>query len=297
VYSSERFRAVQAPLEKAARTPLHVALAAHVFKPAGLRQTIAPARMTPSTGIESTVEDLARFAAALERGSLLTATSRLDMFRPVRGPTAQPFPYALGWFVQYVGGEEVRWHFGQQADASSLLLMLPRRRLALVILARTDRLSAPFWLQMGDVRWSPFAAAFLTAWARVRIDLAEARRVMTQALVAMHASRSAEARPLVSRALGLAPALGDAPDGTLLAAFARSRDAELRAAGRRIAKRLLSVDADHPRTLLDLAVLALQDGQRDQARKLLQQLVSNRHVSPELLRTAQELLTDVERVS
>lgn len=290
IYSSELFRGLEPAIEKAAGQPFGSALAARVFRPAGLRHTTASARATPSTGVDSTVEDLARFASALERGTLLPPQSRLEMFRPPRGPTGQPLPYALGWFVQYIGGEEVRWHHGQQADGSSLLLMLPRRRLTFVVLARTDRLSAPFWLQMGDVRWSPFAAAFLTGWARVRIDLSEARRAMTQALIALQGARVREARDLAAKAIGLAPALGDAPDGALLAAFARSGDPELRGIGRRVAKRLLSVDPDHPRTLLDLAVLNLQDRQPAEAGPLLDRAVAGSRATPEIERTVKELM-------
>jgi CubicO group peptidase (beta-lactamase class C family) len=296
IYSSERFRTIQPVLEQAARTSLRDALAARVFRRARLRETIAPPQTTPAGGLESTVEDLARFASALERGSLLSGPSRLDMFRPARAPARQPFPSALGWFVQHVGGEEVRWHFGQHADASSMLLTLPRRRLTLVLLARSPRLSAPFWLQMGDVRWSPAAAAFLAAWARVRMDLAEARRVMMQALVALHAARDAEAKGLVDKALGLAPALGDAPDAALLAAFARSREPDLRTAARRIGKRLLAVDANHPRTLLDLAALASRDGRAAEARTLLEQIVAGGQATPEILTAIQELRKDVERI-
>ena len=295
VYSSELFATVEPAIERAAGRTFASALAAQVFRPAGLRHTTATARTTPSHGIESTVEDLARFAAAVERGTLLSGRLRTEMFRPARGPTGQALPYALGWFVQYVGGHEVRWHFGQQEGSSSLLMMLPRQRLALVVLARTDRLSAPFWLQMGDIRWSPVASAFLTAWARVRVDLPEARRVMTRALMALHASRRADARAAVAKALVLAPALGDAADGALLAAFARSGDAELRASGRRIAKRLLAVDARHPRTLLDLAVLNLQDGHTDEAAKLLEQVVADGRAPPEILRTTEALLEELER--
>jgi len=296
LYSVERLRSLQPILERAAGAPFRAALTAEVLDRAHLRHTAASARTTPSAGVESTAEDLVRFAMALDRGSLLTNASRLEMFRPVRGPTGQPLPPALGWFVQYVGGEEVRWHFGQEPSASSLLLMLPRRRLTLVVLARTDRLSAPFWPQMGDVRWSPAAAAFLTAWARVRIDLAESRRVMTRGLIAMHAGRPAEARGLVEQALGLAPALGDAADPALLAAFARSRDPRVRAAGRRIARRLLAIDADHPRTLLDLAVLDLEDGHPADARPLVERIINGGRATPEVLEAAQELRSHVERI-
>ncbi len=293
IYSSELFRMLQPALQKGAGQPLASALASHVFRPSGLRRTVAPPRTTPSTGVESTVEDLARFAMAMERGPLLSSQVRLEMFRPPRGPTGQALPYALGWFVQYIGGEEVRWHFGEQAESSSLLLMLPRKRLTLVVLARTERLSSPFWLQMGDVRWSPFAAAFLTGWAKVRIDLAEARRVMMQALVAIHGRRPREARGFVAKALGLAPALGDSADGSLLAAFARSGDPELRATARRIAKRLISVDGDHPRTLLDLAVLNLQDSRPDEAKRLLQQAMAGNRATPEILSLSRQLLDEI----
>jgi CubicO group peptidase (beta-lactamase class C family) len=292
IYSSELYQKLRPAIEKAASEPLAGALATRVFKPSGLRHTRAPAGVTPSTGIESTVEDLARFTTAIDRGALLPANARLDMFRPPRGPTGQPLPYALGWFVQYIGGDEVRWHFGQQADASSLLMMLPRKRLTFIVLARSERLSAPFWLQMGDLRSSPVAAAFLTGWARVRIDLAEARRAMTQALVALHQHRTADATKLVSQAVGLAPALGDSADGALLAAFARSGDAGLRTTGRRIAKRLLAVDAEHPRTLVDLAVLNLQDGHPDEAKRLLQQAMAGNRATPEIARLAKELLDE-----
>lgn len=295
VYSSDLFQTVQPALEKAAGQPFRAALHARVFQPARLRRTTAAARTTPSSGIESTVEDVARFAAAVERGPLLEPAARQEMFRPPRGPTGQPLPYAHGWFVQYVGGDEVRWHFGQQDASSSLLVMVPRKRLAFVALARSDRLSSPFWLQLGDLRWSPVAAAFLTGWARLRIDLAEARRAMTHALIALHARRPAEARSLVSKALGLAPALADAADGALLAALARAEDPELRAIGRRVAKRLLAVDADHPRTLLDLAVLNLRDGQPAEARRLLDQAVAGRRATPEIARLVTELRPETKR--
>jgi CubicO group peptidase (beta-lactamase class C family) len=294
VYSSARFALLQPLLEKAAGQPFATALAARILRPSGLRHTLAPPRATPSEGLESTVEDLARFASAVERGTLLAAASRQEMFRLQRGPTGQALPHALGWFVQYIGGEEVRWHFGQQSESSALLLMIPRRRLTFVLLARTDRLSAPFWLQLGDVRWSPFASVFLTGWGRVRIDLAEARRAMMQAFAAIHAHRGEDARGHVARATVLAPALGDTADGALLAAFARSGHQELRAAGRRIGRRLLAVDAEHPRTLLDLAVLNLQDRQAAEARRLLQQVTGGNAAPPEILRVAADLLKEME---
>lgn len=296
VFSGRLFEQLQPVIERAAGTRFHSAMLASVVRPAGLRDVRIPASATPSQGVEASVEDLARFASAVERGPLLSARSRSEMFRPARAPTGRALPSAPGWFVQYLGGEEARWHFGQDAGASALLLMLPRRRLTLAVLARTDRLSAPFWLQMGDVRWSPVAAAFMSAWPRIRIDLAEARRVMTSALIALHdggGRGAAEARALVDKATGLAPALGDSPDGALLAAFARSGDARIRAVGRRIAKRLLATDLNHPRTLFDLAVLEQEDGQLDEARRLLMRVAASAQSPPEIAGESKRLLSNL----
>jgi cytochrome c-type biogenesis protein CcmH/NrfG len=63
----------------------------------------------------------------------------------------------------------------------------------------------------------------------------------------------------------------------------------LRAIVRRIAKRLLAADADHPRTLVDLAVLNLQDGQPAEATRLLQQVLNGKQSTPEIARLAREL--------
>jgi len=293
LYSSELFDRLAAPLERAAGTTLRAALAAEVFGPAGLRQTSAARDVTPSAGIVSTVEDVARFVATLERGDLLAGASAATMFRPPRDAAGRGFPYALGWFVQTVGGEQVRWHFGQQGDASALLVTVPRRRRAFVLLARTDRLSAPFWLQLGDVRWSPAAVAFLTTWARMRLDLSAARRTMLGALAAFGAGDRKKAVADARRALVLGPALGNMGDPAMLAAFARSGDHQLREAGRRVAQRLLAADANHPRTLLDVAVLERQDGHPDEAGRLLQKILADRLATPEIAGTARELLAEV----
>jgi hypothetical protein len=78
-----------------------------------------------------------------------------------------PMPVGVGFFSQTLANERVVWSFGQDdpEHSSALLLMLPTRNLALVLLANTDELSNPFRLLMGDVRYSPFATAFLDTFA------------------------------------------------------------------------------------------------------------------------------------
>jgi CubicO group peptidase (beta-lactamase class C family) len=292
LYSSELYRLLGAPIGRAAGVPLPEAIRREIGTPLGLRHTSALPALSASDGIESTVEDLARFAAGIERGAILSSTSTADLFRAPRGATGRPLPAALGWFVQQIGGEQVRWQFAQQADASGLLVNLPRRRLSFIILARGDRLNAPFWLAFGDLRWSPAAAAFLSAWARVRMDLPEARRMMMDAIVAATRGARADGAALAKRASVIAAPLASGPEPVLLAVFARSGDAELREAGRRIARRLLDADADHPRVLLDLAVLNLADGQSAEARRLLERILADRQATPEIERAVRDLLAE-----
>jgi len=295
LYSSALFARLETPLAEAAGASFPSALAAEVFRPLGLGATTAGRGATPATGVVSTVEDLGRFAAAVERGDLLADRATAEMFRPPRGRDGRPLPSALGWFVQTVGGEQVRWQFGQQADASALVLNLPRRRMSFILLARGDRASAPFWLQFGDARWSPFAFAFLSTWARMRIDLAAARGVMIDALIALADHRPADGAALASRASILAPALTNSPEPGLLAAFARAGRADLRDMGRRIAGRLLAVDASNPRTLLDLAVLELQEGHPDEAARRLDGVLEQGLATPEIERAVRDLLKEPGR--
>lgn len=292
VYSSDRYAELDQPITRAAGTTLGQALMSSVLRPAGLRHTELGPGLSPASGLVSTPEDVVRFVVALEGGQIVSRAQLGDMFQAPRDGAGRPLPYAFGWFVQQVGGQQVRWHFGQQADASSLLISLPGRRLTLVVLARGDRLSSPFWLQFGDLRWSPAAMAFLTQWAKLRVDLPEARTVMIEALVALATGDRARGSTLATRAAGLAPALVNAPDLTLLAAFARSGDKALRDMGRAIAKRILAADAGHPRALVDLAVLTLQDGQAVEAKKLLRQVLDGGQATPEIAALARSLLKE-----
>jgi CubicO group peptidase (beta-lactamase class C family) len=122
------------------------------------RSTVTPSAVDASTGIVSTVLDLAKFDRALDdAGVLLSAELRERAWTAVPG-----LPTGLGWFVQAYNGERIVWHFGLVRDAySSLMIKVPSRRLTLILLANSDRLTAPFALDNGDVRSSLFAQLFL----------------------------------------------------------------------------------------------------------------------------------------
>jgi CubicO group peptidase (beta-lactamase class C family) len=115
--------------------------------------------LTASTGIVSTVRDLARFDAALDDGVLLAPGTRSRAWEPV-----DSMPTGLGWFVQSHQGERIVWQFGLVRDAySSLVIKVPGRGLTLVVLANSDGLASPAYdLSDGDISSNLFASVFLS---------------------------------------------------------------------------------------------------------------------------------------
>lgn len=112
---------------------------------------------SPSTGLVSTVRDLANFDAALADGLLASDdTLGAAWSAPAGRPTG------LGWFVQSYNGQRVVWQAGIARDAySSLIVKLPDRRLTLILLANSDALSSAISQTEPDVTASLFARTFL----------------------------------------------------------------------------------------------------------------------------------------
>lgn len=134
--------------------PYRIASGRHV------RSDLPVTRVTASSGIVSTVHDLAAFDAVLRPQSnhLLEWPTLARAWTPV----APNMPTGLGWFVQSYNGEPVVWQFGQVANAySSLLVKLPNRGVTFILLANSDALAAPFSGNTWDVTASAFARTFL----------------------------------------------------------------------------------------------------------------------------------------
>lgn len=126
-----------------------------------VRSQYPPMGFHSSSGMASTVTDLARYSIALDEGRLLPPAALERMWTPRMSAQGKVFPYASGWFAQTVAGERVVWHTSWWPDAySGLLVKVPSRKLALVLLANTDRLVSP---QRGasNVLLYPIANAFL----------------------------------------------------------------------------------------------------------------------------------------
>lgn len=186
VYATQRYARLAPILTKALKAPsFEAVLRAEVLAPAKMTWHDSP-DLGAHAGFVSTVAEMAKFVQALQRNTLLDRTRFEEMTTPFRSAKGHS-PVAVGFFAQQIGGERVIWSFGQDDPdySSALLMMLPERKLALVVLANTDELSNPFRLLMGDVRYSPFATAFLDAYATAAAKGIDARtRAMQSALVA-----------------------------------------------------------------------------------------------------------------
>jgi CubicO group peptidase (beta-lactamase class C family) len=122
-----------------------------------------PKAINASAGLVSTVQDLARYDAAIDAHVLVSSLTQLIAWTPFRLAAGRDAPYALGWFVQSTVAGRAVWHYGQWPTFSSLMLKLPDRGVTLILLANSDGLSGRFALASGDVTVSPFARAFVQA--------------------------------------------------------------------------------------------------------------------------------------
>jgi CubicO group peptidase (beta-lactamase class C family) len=126
-----------------------------------VRSDVPATLANASTGILTSVRDLARFDAALGTAAVISPELLAASWTQVQGGGGA-LPTGLGWFVQNYAGEPLIWQFGMHKDAySSLVLKLPSRGLTFILLANSDGLSAPFSLGNGDVTASIFARVFL----------------------------------------------------------------------------------------------------------------------------------------
>jgi CubicO group peptidase (beta-lactamase class C family) len=117
--------------------------------------------LNAGAGVVSTVLDLAKFDAAMDRNMIVSQESKEAMFTPTVSSSGQPLPYGMGWFVQEHEGAQLVWHYGHQSTYSGLILKVPEQELTLILLANSDGASAPFNLGAGDVLTSPFAVMFI----------------------------------------------------------------------------------------------------------------------------------------
>lgn len=124
-------------------------------------------KLTPGTGLISTVRDMARFDLALRNGFIIRRATLAQAWEAPVGANGQRLPHGLGWFTQTYSNMPVIWQFGVGDNgSSSLVVTLPARNLTLILLANSNGLVKPFPLASGDLTVSPFGKLFLNVFAR-----------------------------------------------------------------------------------------------------------------------------------
>jgi CubicO group peptidase (beta-lactamase class C family) len=124
------------------------------------RSSYSATTLTPTSGLISTVHDLAKFDIGLKAGIVMQKETLAAAWRASGGP------HGIGWFVQTYNGENVVWQFGSgENGSSSMIIMLPSRSLTLILTANSNGLVKGFGLSGGDILSSPFARAFLGLFA------------------------------------------------------------------------------------------------------------------------------------
>ena len=130
-----------------------------------LRTTFPPADFWASAGLLSTVLDLAKYDAAVDRHTLLGEAMQARAWTPFPSNAGQPLAHGLGWYVTDYRGSRLVWHFGHWGTGfSAIYLKVPAQRLTLITLSNSEAL-ADHQFQVGeDITHNVFACSFINAF-------------------------------------------------------------------------------------------------------------------------------------
>ncbi|MCA1613761.1 MAG: beta-lactamase family protein [Acidobacteria bacterium] len=92
----------------------------------------------PGGGFVSTVEDLARFAVAVQTAKLTKPETLAQMFTRQQTKDGAEAPYGLGWSVATIDGQRAVGHSGAQQRVSTFLHMLPDRGFAVAVMVNVE---------------------------------------------------------------------------------------------------------------------------------------------------------------
>lgn len=174
-YTTFGYTLLGAVIEGASATKYEDYMRENVFKPAGMQHTyvddlfvIIPSRARgyrprvygifngenrnaslmdssykiPGGGLVSTAEDIARFAIAAQNGLLIKQETFDQMSKSQKTRDGRETGYGYGWYIGGSGGfasdPNSVWHGGVQPGFTSDLVLLPKKRFALVILTNLE---------------------------------------------------------------------------------------------------------------------------------------------------------------
>ncbi len=165
-YSNSGYFLLGAIIEKASGKPYAQFLAEQVFKPLGMNdtayegherskatraqgysgdgKTFAPARHLSMTqpyaagSLASTVDDLAKWDAAISAGKLLAAPSWQRAFTGATVASGRPTNYGMGWQIGTLQGETAIAHGGGINGFSTYAVRLPASKVYVAVLTNAD---------------------------------------------------------------------------------------------------------------------------------------------------------------
>ncbi len=175
LYTTYGYTLLGAVIEGASGMPFEAYLRENVFKPAGMVRTrsddvfaIIPNRARgyrpivppqfdgnyrnanlmdssyklPGGGLLSTPEDMARFAIAVLNGTLIKPETFAEMSQNQKTRDGRETGYGYGWYVGaaagFAGDPESVSHGGVQPGFTSDLVLLPKKKMAVVVLANLE---------------------------------------------------------------------------------------------------------------------------------------------------------------
>ena len=148
-----------------------------------------------AAGLLSTVVDMAKYDAAIDRHVFLKKETQEKAWTPFVSNSGQRLPYGFGWFVTDYHGLKLIWHFGHWGTGfSAIYLKVPEKNVSLVMLANSEAL-ADHQFQVGeDIVNNVFACNFLRLFVSEDAHASDCERNSQRALAKWIENRQKNAR-------------------------------------------------------------------------------------------------------
>ena len=95
----------------------------------------------PGGGFASTATDLVKFAIALRNGTLVAESTRIQMWTPQKTSDGNEISYGLGWRISERNGRKEISHGGGQPRVSTLIFLVPAKRVAVALMMNLEGVS------------------------------------------------------------------------------------------------------------------------------------------------------------
>ncbi len=95
----------------------------------------------PGGGFASTAIDLVKFAIAVQNGTLVTESTRKQMWTPQKTSDGNETSYGLGWAISEQDGRKEISHGGGQPRVSTLIFLVPANRVAVALMMNLEGVS------------------------------------------------------------------------------------------------------------------------------------------------------------